>query len=121
MDAIPPPYKPLGQALVRAYFPIVGGNWSNGTNAGLWYVNCNNSASNSNTNIGARLASDTGRKPVAHGQPISAYPSGRLSWLLLEAEDKHPAAASSLSNVAAGPCSTNATYECFPVPQGCGL
>lgn len=33
----------------------VGGNWNNGTNAGLWYSNGNNDASNSNTNIGGRL------------------------------------------------------------------
>ena len=38
------------------YYPDVGGRWSNGANAGLWYVNCFNSASNSSTHIGARLA-----------------------------------------------------------------
>nr|DAI27443.1 MAG TPA: hypothetical protein [Caudoviricetes sp.] len=32
----------------------VGGNWSNTTNAGLWYWNGNNSASNANSNIGGR-------------------------------------------------------------------
>ena len=30
---------------------INGGNWSNGANAGLFYLNVNNAASNSNTNI----------------------------------------------------------------------
>lgn len=34
----------------------MGGNWSQAANAGLWYVNVNNSASNSNSNRGARLA-----------------------------------------------------------------
>lgn len=34
----------------------VGGNWNNGSNAGLWYLNGNNGASNSNSNIGARLS-----------------------------------------------------------------
>lgn len=34
---------------------MVGGNYNNGTNAGLWYFNANNSSSNTNTNIGARL------------------------------------------------------------------
>lgn len=34
----------------------VGGNWSNGANAGLSYWNSNNDLSNSNTNIGSRLA-----------------------------------------------------------------
>lgn len=32
----------------------VGGNWDNGSNAGLFYFNGNNSSSNSNSNIGAR-------------------------------------------------------------------
>lgn len=34
---------------------MVGGNWNNGSNAGLFYFNANNSSSNSNGNIGARL------------------------------------------------------------------
>ena len=34
----------------------VGGNRNNGGNAGLWYLNVNNSATNTNTNIGSRLA-----------------------------------------------------------------
>jgi len=34
----------------------VGGNWSNGSNAGVAYANANNDISNSNSNIGARLA-----------------------------------------------------------------
>nr|DAD72121.1 MAG TPA: TREPONEMA DENTICOLA VARIABLE PROTEIN 1 FUNCTION, PERIODONTAL DISEASE [Myoviridae sp. ctOyc4] len=33
----------------------VGGNWNNGTNAGLLYFNANNTSSNSNSNISARL------------------------------------------------------------------
>lgn len=33
----------------------VGGNWNNGSNAGLFYFNANNDSSNSNSNIGARL------------------------------------------------------------------
>lgn len=33
----------------------VGGNWNNGSKAGVSYVNANNSLSNSNSNIGARL------------------------------------------------------------------
>jgi hypothetical protein len=31
-----------------------GGNWNNGTNAGVFYLNGNNSRSNVNTNIGFR-------------------------------------------------------------------
>ena len=34
---------------------LVGGNSTNGTNAGPFYWNANNTASNSNTNIGRRL------------------------------------------------------------------
>ena len=34
----------------------VGGNWNNGTNAGVAYANGNNSLDNSNSNIGARLS-----------------------------------------------------------------
>lgn len=35
-----------------------GGNWGHGANAGLFYLNVNNAASNSNSNIGGRLAND---------------------------------------------------------------
>lgn len=33
----------------------VGGNWNNSGNAGLFYFNANNTSSNSNSNVGARL------------------------------------------------------------------
>ena len=33
----------------------VGGNWNNGGNAGLFYFNANNTSSNTNSNVGARL------------------------------------------------------------------
>jgi len=33
---------------------IVGGNWDNGANAGLWYWNGNNTVSNSWSNNGGR-------------------------------------------------------------------
>ena len=33
----------------------VGGNWNNGSNAGPWYWNLNNSSSNANVNFGGRL------------------------------------------------------------------
>jgi hypothetical protein len=38
------------------YYPYVGGHWGSGAGAGLWYVNCNVSASNSLSYFGARLA-----------------------------------------------------------------
>ncbi len=34
---------------------FVGGNWNNGGNAGLFYFNANNSSSDTNSNVGARL------------------------------------------------------------------
>ena len=33
----------------------VGGNWNNGGNADLFYFNANNSSSDTNSNVGARL------------------------------------------------------------------
>ena len=41
--------------------PISGGNWNNTSNAGVWTLNCNNTASNSNNNIGARCDSESPR------------------------------------------------------------
>jgi hypothetical protein len=38
------------------FFPLVGGYWGNGANAGLWDVYCDFAASDSYTSIGARLA-----------------------------------------------------------------
>lgn len=34
--------------------PIVGGNWNNNANAGVFTVNLNNDSGNTNNNIGAR-------------------------------------------------------------------
>lgn len=34
--------------------PASGGNWNNGSNAGVWTLNLNQSRSNSNTNYGFR-------------------------------------------------------------------
>jgi hypothetical protein len=34
--------------------PIRGGNWNNAASAGVFNLNCNNTRTNSNTNIGAR-------------------------------------------------------------------
>lgn len=43
-------YRDLGCAIA-----IVGGNWNNSGNAGLWNWNLNNSSANTNVNIGGRL------------------------------------------------------------------
>lgn len=37
--------------------PIVGGNWNNTSNAGVWALNLNNARGNSNNNIGLRADS----------------------------------------------------------------
>ena len=47
--------------------PIRGGNWNNGSNAGVFNLNLNNARSNSNTNIGARPDSDSPRTARADG------------------------------------------------------
>jgi len=39
---------------------LAGGNWNNGTNAGVSYRNSNNVATNSNRNIGTQLELRTG-------------------------------------------------------------
>ena len=46
---------------MRDRFPIRGGNWNNGTNAGLGALNLNNPRSNANSNIGFRPALDYAR------------------------------------------------------------
>lgn len=40
----------------NANFPNVGGNYSDGGNAGLFYCNVNYNSTNSNSNIGARIS-----------------------------------------------------------------
>lgn len=48
--------------------PIAGGNWNNGSNAGVWALNLNNVRSNSNNNVGCRADSAKPRSPVyGHG------------------------------------------------------
>lgn len=44
----------IGNKLSR--LPNCGGNWTNGSGAGVFYVNLNNTRSNSNTNRGFRSA-----------------------------------------------------------------
>ncbi len=57
-----------------------GGNWGNGGNAGLFCLNVNNAPSNSNSNIGCRLAmDDRARSGVATAAPTVPNPSGMPS------------------------------------------
>ncbi len=53
-DATCPDYQYFNEG--SGHFPLVGGSWSNGASAGLWGVSCGSAASDSLTNIGARLA-----------------------------------------------------------------
>lgn len=46
--------------------PIVGGNWNNNSNAGVWMLNLNNSRGNSNNNTGIRADSAKPRS-LHHG------------------------------------------------------
>ena len=56
----------------------VGGNWSNGANAGLLYFNANNTSSNSNSNISARLLSNSIIIAQAFPHPlVKIMPRGR--------------------------------------------
>lgn len=41
--------------------PISGGNWDNGSNAGVWAFNLNNERGNSNNNVGFRADSGSPR------------------------------------------------------------
>jgi len=47
--------------ITRDRFPLRGGNWNNGSNAGLGMLNLNNGRSNANSNIGFRPALDDAR------------------------------------------------------------
>ncbi|WP_220767185.1 reverse transcriptase/maturase family protein [Shewanella sp. MBTL60-007] len=51
----------------RNRFPLRGGNWNNGSNAGLGMLNLNNSRSNANSNIGFRPALDYARSNHPNG------------------------------------------------------
>ena len=43
--------------------PIAFGNWNNGVNAGVWYLNLNNVRGNSSNNVGFRADSVAPRMP----------------------------------------------------------
>jgi len=51
----------------------VGGNWNNAGNAGLFYFNANNTATNTNTNIGCRLFVCKPKKDTLHGLFLTAW------------------------------------------------
>ena len=49
-----PPHHREQIISVPWFFPRRGGNYNNTSNAGLGYVNCNNSRANTNVNYGVR-------------------------------------------------------------------
>lgn len=49
---------------------MVGGNWNNGSDAGLWYFNGNYTSGNRNTNIGARHLDPTQQLRVGPPPPL---------------------------------------------------
>lgn len=52
---------------MKTGFPIRGGNWNNGSNAGLGALNLNNTRTNTNNNIGFRPALDDARSSNLKG------------------------------------------------------
>jgi hypothetical protein len=68
----------VDQQVIRA-IAYNGGNWSNGSKAGLFYLNLNNEASNSNANNGGRLANKTRRKAYSHESVSRASLFGAFS------------------------------------------
>jgi hypothetical protein len=54
--------------------PISGGNWNNGSNAGVFALNLNNTSGNSNDNVGFR---DCGHGMTSHGR-LPTVDTGRL-------------------------------------------
>jgi len=66
--------------------PIVGGNWNNGANAGVFSLNLNNARSNVNNSIGARPDCDPASNPIMgivdHRDRLSRYMANWLCCLL---------------------------------------
>lgn len=58
-----------------------GGNWNNGTNAGLFYLNGNNDRSNTNANIGFRSALVSPVRPAGYGSAGTPRQKGYISRL----------------------------------------
>jgi hypothetical protein len=57
---------------------ISGGNWNNGSNAGVWSLNANNVRGNSNSNIGFRADSMPGKPNAANAARQRG--SNRRGW-----------------------------------------
>ena len=77
--------------------PISGGNWNNGSNAGVWALNLNNTRANSNNNVGFRADSGSPRSPSGHGgtegdafRPLAKSECRRLSGRSVERQAAIP-------------------------------
>lgn len=62
--------------MMHERLPIRGGNWNNGSRAGVFALNLNNARSNVNTNIGFRPASGDRQMAAAYGLPHRAPSKG---------------------------------------------
>lgn len=63
-----------------AHVVIVSGNANNGANAGTFYVNANNDASNRNRNIGTQLAVRSAHTtPARGGEYVNPITLGRAT------------------------------------------
>jgi len=62
--------------MVKWRLPNRGGNWNNGSNAGVFALNLNNPRSNTNTNIGFRPALEGCRKRGPYGDRVRAFSKG---------------------------------------------
>jgi len=58
--------------MLKRRLPIRGGNWNNGSNAGVFALNLNNARTNRNWNIGFRPALICSQMLVAYGLLVSA-------------------------------------------------
>ena len=72
--------------MAASCFAIVGGNWNNGSNAGVANANGNNSLSNSNSNIGSRQAYPS--KSVINDITLG---NGLASWQKITENDNRSA------------------------------
>jgi len=59
----------MGNGSMRLFY--CGGNWNNGTNAGVFYLNGNNPRSNVNANLGFRSALPPRQILQTHGFAFS--------------------------------------------------
>lgn len=70
--------RPLVRRVLDMLCAISGGNWNNGSNAGVWALNLNNDRGNSNNNIGFRSDSLPGTPHAASAARQKG--SARRGW-----------------------------------------